>query len=306
MRSSVVVGFVASWAVALGACTRPEAPVTWVERVSVSEADVAGHPSLGLGAEELRKRATAALERTGRVRVMPQGERVPDGTEAHHAAVELSFVRALPGPPPDAPDAAPDSLRAEVGLELVLARSRGERLRGKGQGRRTFVPGDPDVQGAAFEGALHEALASAAAELAQQLEAAAKTDEQLLADLRAQEPRTRDFAIRALADRRSVKAVPLLVERLRDPDREVQLRAIGALVAIGDGAAVPPLVQATSQRDPSFVATVCHALGDLGGPEAEAYLFTASTGHPELAVRRAAEEALQALRESQRRQASRR
>lgn len=286
-------------------CKRAEPQVVWVERVAVSEADVAGHPSLGIGAEELRKRTATALEQTHRLRVMPQGESVPDGEQPYHAGVELGYARALPGPSPDAPDAAPDSLRAEVGVELWVAKQRGERLRGSGQGRRTFAPGDPDLRGTAFEEALQAALTEAASEVGLQLEAAAKSDEQLLADLKASDPQRRDFAIRALADRRSSAAIPLLEERLADPDREVQLRAVGALVTVGDAAVVPALIAATAQKDPSFVASVCHGLGDLGGAEAEAYLFTASTGHPEIAVRRAAEEALKTLRENQRREASR-
>lgn len=55
-------------------------------------------------------------------------------------------------------------------------------------------------------------------------------------------------------------------------------------------------MDATSQRDPGFVVQVAYALGELGDDDAEAFLFTASTGHPEPAVRRAATEALENLR----------
>src|SRR5690606_42120220 len=94
----------------------------------------------------------------------------------------------------------------------------------------------------------------------------------------------------------SAAAVEHLIPRLEDEDRNVQLRTIGALAEIGDPAAVTALVDATSHKDPGLVIQIAYALGEIGTEEAEAFLFTASTGHPEPAVRRAATEALESLR----------
>lgn len=298
------------WLVALplallcaSACSEAGGPAKErVTRIAVNESDLGAHPSLGLGAAALGRRVEQALAKSGRFRIERPSDRA-DEAAGLRVAVELTWVRALPGAPPEDPAAGAEALRAEVGLDLVLSRPGGDRVRASGEGRRAFSPGDPELRGAAFADALDAALLAAATDAALSLELAATPDEPLVVLLSGSDLRRRDLAMRTLAERRSTRAVPALLERLRDPDREVQLRAVAALAQIGDRAAVAPLIEATAQKDAAFVATVCHALSDLGGVDAEAYLFTASTGHPEAAVRRSAEDALDGLREAARREA---
>jgi hypothetical protein len=186
-------------------------------------------------------------------------------------------------------------------LVLPDARGESERLVAEGFGRRptgaeSAAGADPEARQAAFEEALAAAIHESALALSWQLEARRKTDAALLADLEAQDPRLRDYAVRALAERRNPAAVPQLLARLEDESPEVVRRAMGALVAIGDPRAVQPLIDLTRKRPPQFVAEVLYALGSVGGPEAEAFLFTLESGAAEEEVRRAATEALGELR----------
>ena len=69
-----------------------------------------------------------------------------------------------------------------------------------------------------------------------------------------------------------------------------------ALVAIGDRRAVEPLIEMTRKRPPQLVAQVLYALASLGGPTAEAFLYTLESGAPDDEVRHAATDALAELR----------
>ncbi len=121
-------------------------------------------------------------------------------------------------------------------------------------------------------------------------------DQRLVDSLNHPDPRMRDFIIQLLGERRSVAAVDALCERLRkEPRPELVLRAVGALVAIGDARAAEPLIELTRRRDPRFVIQVVYALGEIGGPTAEGYLVTLASGHPLEAVQAAAAEALAEL-----------
>ena len=73
------------------------------------------------------------------------------------------------------------------------------------------------------------------------------------------------------------------------------VRAIHALVAVGDPRAVPPLIDLSRLTDPSFTPVVLAAIGQLGGREARAYLFTVETGGRTAGVRAAARDARKAL-----------
>lgn len=97
-------------------------------------------------------------------------------------------------------------------------------------------------------------------------------------------------AIEAAGARRLIGAVPALVALVPDP--ELGPRATGALVAIGDPRAVGALIE--SARDRPLVSIV-YAVAQIGGKEAEAWLFTLTSGHPAPAIRDAAREALAEL-----------
>ena len=265
-------------------CNRLPPGAVAVGALSVSDANLARVPELGMPAEKVRREMKAALERTRHFAVREGASaRVRLELESAHGSVE---------------GAAAD---VQLILELTAASPEGEpeRTVSEGAGRAASAPDagtEANTRLAAFEGALRGALDDAARGLAWQLESRRKTDDELSRDLSDPDARVRDYAIRALADRRSPAAVPQLIARLEDDNPAVALRAVGALVAIGDRRAVEPLIEMTRKRPPQLVAQVLYALASLGGATAEAFLYTLESGAPDDQVRHAATDALAELR----------
>jgi hypothetical protein len=267
------------------ACSRLPPGGVAVGTVYVSEGNLAGVPELGVPMEQVRKELQLALEKTRRFAVREGG--------VARVRLEVESARRVSGP---------EHELAEVQLlvELTAPTPQGdmERTVSEGAGRSPTGAegGDPETRLAAFDGALRAALDDAARGLAWQLDARRKSEEELVRDLSDPDARVRDYAIRALADRRSPAAVPQLLERLNDDNPAVALRAVGALVAIGDRRAVGPLIEMTHKRPAPMVTQVLYALASLGGPTAEAFLYTLESGSPDDEVRRAATDALAELR----------
>jgi HEAT repeat protein len=200
-----------------------------------------------------------------------------------------------PAPMVPAGQPSPDREMAEVAITLEMtsmgAQGDLDRLIAEGEARRATGADDsldPGARHAAFDAALDAALREAVMALRDQVDARRKSEAELLADLAAPEPRRRDYAIRVLADRRSPAAVPQLIARLQDDNPDVARRAAGALIAIGDRRAVRPLIETTRKRRPEDVGPILYAISSLGGPEAEAFLFTLESGAPDEEIRRAA------------------
>jgi HEAT repeat protein len=63
----------------------------------------------------------------------------------------------------------------------------------------------------------------------------------------------REASIRALGMIGSTKAVPFLIERLRDPNFTVRLSAIRSLAIIGDRKAVPFLKEVVDKDRDAFI-----------------------------------------------------
>jgi hypothetical protein len=121
-------------------------------------------------------------------------------------------------------------------------------------------------------------------------------DEDLIGALKSNDERLQLFAVQRLGERKSKAAVMPLIGLLDEKTKpEVALRAIGALIAIGDPRAAEPMIELAHNKDAQFVLQVVFALGSLGGPTAEGYLVTLASGHPVEAVRRGAEDALAEL-----------
>jgi len=146
------------------------------------------------------------------------------------------------------------------------------------------------------------------------------------------EPQTRAYAARRLGSggRKSVWAMPLLLDALNDADRRVRSRAAEALGNIGGSDAVEPLIEALekdgedwevrasvaealgmlkdARATPSLVASlvdmVSHvryqaavALGEIGGgPDVVAALESTAQYDADLTVRDAARQSLQKIR----------
>ena len=265
-------------------CHRSPAGATAVESVVVSEANLAANPELGLSPDRAQLSLQGALEGSGKFSL---GSRA-----GGRIRLEVDHARRLVGGEREA---------AEVMVWLELSpEGDGERMLAEGIGRKSTGEGvGADLRAAAFEGALRAAVTEAALALAYQIEARKKPDLELVRDLSAPDVRLRDYAVRALADRRNPVAVPSLIARLGDESPSVVIRSIGALVAIGDRRAVRPLIELSRKRSPQVVSQILYALGSLGGAEAESFLYTLESGAAEEEVRRAAAEAFADLRRKQ-------
>ncbi|HVP66190.1 MAG TPA: HEAT repeat domain-containing protein [Anaeromyxobacteraceae bacterium] len=278
LRSSRVAALVAL-AVA-GAC-RPSPKACYVTAVSVAgegAADVRG-----LERDDLRRAAFAAFAGAPGFSVPPAEP--GSGVPRCRATIALLDAR-LPVEPAG---------RVEVVLGLRVARGdEGEDYQETVRYGEAVRPGE-DL-GSALRRAVDGAAGRAVAALGLALGEAAKPTPEVLRDLESSDARTRDLAVRVLAERRNPAAVPGLVRRLSDPDPDVVERAVGALAQIRDPRAVGPLIGLTQRREGDFVTQLVLIIGDIGGPEAEAYLGTLAEGHPDPAVKKAARDSLATLR----------
>jgi hypothetical protein len=282
----VVVGI----ALAL-ACSRFPAGAIPVGSISISDANLAGNPELGITADAARRELARAIEATGKFAMRAEG--------AARIHLEVEAARRLTLATAGGPDR--ELAYVEVSLEMTAPSAHGEIEKTLSEGSARVPTGaesgtDPEARLSAFSLALRAALDDASRGLIWQVEARRKSDRDLVRDLTASDARLRDYAVRALADRRNPAVVPQLLNRLTDENPVVALRAVGALVAIGDRRAVDPLIELTRNRPPQMTTQVLYALASLGGPTAEAYLFTLESGAPDDVVRRAAADALGELR----------
>jgi len=281
---SIILAFLAS--MSLAGCKRSPKPEPWyVGSLKVSERTLDENPALDLQVEGLRQALLEAFVGSRRFVTLAEGRQPPDDSKPLQCKVEVAFTR-------EALTDDGELVKAEVGVTMEVWRSgEFERWKATGMGRSTFVSNQPSDRVPAFRRALAQSLSQAIEAEEIQLWALEKSDGELIEDLGEKDPRVRDYAVQTLADRKTVDAVPQLIERLADSDREVALRAVGALGAIRDARAVPALIEITRNRDTQFLLTVVEVVASIGGPDAEGYLFTLGTGHPDESVRRAAKEA---------------
>lgn len=229
-----------------------------------------------------------ALEASAREALTAAGFRLGDGKRPHRARVDLVGVRFAPAQPGAAS-------RVEVAVEIELSPAEdveGVTARETGAGTAALAGPRPAE---AWRAALAVASRRSAEGLALAVAAATRPVEQVIRDLEGDDPRQRARAVQALADRRATAAVPALIERLDDPDPEVSHQAVGALAQLRDPRAVGPLIEVSGRGDAAFTARLARIIGDVGGSEAEGYLLTLASGHPEPVVRAAAREALDEL-----------
>jgi hypothetical protein len=243
-----------------------------------------------LPSDELRSALVQSLEGSKRFKILKPGER-DAGLAAMHCSLELVFAREVQQGSGSA------ELRAEVGVSAEFRRpTELFQQEASGFGRATFAAGDGTGRSKAFQKALFQALDQAVDGHVLQLVARGKTETALIKDLGSADSRVRDYAVRELAERKNAAAVPALIERLSDSDREVALRAAGALGTIGDPSAVPALIEMTQSRDMELIKALVGVIASIGGKDAEAFLFTLASGHPDEDVRHAAEQAQEQLR----------
>jgi len=250
--------------VALWACARPQS--LEVGEISVDEAPA----TLGDVAAAVR----SALQADQAFRVV-EGK-PPEGAWQCEARVTLE-------------DGERDEMQMRVRVELSHSGAE-RRARLTASAQRPAGSGSA-ARRQAFQAALTEVVRRLAANNA----ALGRGDQALQADLGAGDEIRREAAVQALAMRKSGVVVPLLIERLRSADDEQVLSAVGMLVHIRDRRAVEPLLALARGRDAEFVIQIAYALAELGGPEAEAWLFTQARGAEDPRVRGAAARASQEM-----------
>jgi hypothetical protein len=218
---------------------------------------------------------------------LPPDARAPKGADRRLVRVVVDHASAITSGPGGAAG-------ARVGVTLELSGAAGSSpVRESGVAEGALAPGE--LVGAVFARAMRDAAADAAQGISQRLAGGGKAEPDLVQDLQSDNPRARDQALRALADRRSPAAVPALIEQLSEEDSSAADRAIGALAEIGDRRAVMPLIELGHRRGGRDLAQIARIVADLGGPEARSWLDTLAIGHDDAEVRAAAGEALAEL-----------
>jgi hypothetical protein len=266
-------------ACALAACRRP--PRFAVERVVVASTPASARlGAAGVTRAAIAESAAALFERAPGF--VPAGQA---GRGAHRFRGQVFVQRA------DALASVTGAAVVEVALAVELASTDGAAMREEARAAEPIGIG-PEGLRSALEGATRGALERVVTAFALQFAAEGKSNGELIRDLASPDAAVRDHAVRVLADRGEREAVPPLIGRLRDPDPDVSERALGALAQLRDERASLALIDLAHHRDAAFTAQIAHILGDIGGADARAWLLTMSSGHPDIAVRAAAREAL--------------
>jgi hypothetical protein len=276
-------------AVGLGAC-REQAPRYPVERVTLTGSTVVGNGLLGVDPPGIQALFLDTL-RGSRHFMLLQEEKDPGTQVGWRLTLELPFTREALKDGSSAP-------YAEVGATLTLERREGEKAQSYEVVGLGEVRVDREGEAArreALREALRQALSQVTASAALQLAATGRDDAALEKDLKSADERVREYALRVLAERRHPAAAPLLIRQLQSEDPVVVRRAIGALVEMQATSAVPALIDLVKDSNMGFVQEIVFAIGEIGGEEAEAYLFTMAQGHDQPDVQAAAQQALDTL-----------
>lgn len=292
--------------VLLAQCSRA-APEPWtIASLRLSQdAPQPGLRDFAFSEDSLRSEFERALASVPRFASLEQ-RRQPSKALHFHCRLELVLSREIPS------QIVSHAQDAEVGVVVELWRTEGlPRLTAEGVGRVPFAAeGEGESQApelaregrpAAFQQALGQALRQALDAHKLQLEALEKKTAELIADLDALDVRRRDYAIRALGERGAREAIDPLIARLsQDEEPALVLRAAGALGNLGDERAIPALIDAAERESLPVKAALLAIIALIGGPMAEGYLFTLSTGHPSEDVRRLAQLQLDTLEQRRR------
>jgi HEAT repeat protein len=184
-------------------------------------------------------------------------------------------------------------IRRGAAIALTLAPLTGPSHRFEGDG---VIEKNVEIS-VAMETIALEALDEASRTVGAAIALADARDAKVIEALTSDDRGLKKRAIVMAGDRRLKDAVPALTAMLRDENEDpaAVLKAIGALVSIGDDRAVGALIDAGRQRSTAYLSQILFAVASLGGKEAEAYLFTVSNGHADPTIRKNAADALEEL-----------
>ena len=277
-------------AVGLGAC-REQAPRYPVERATLTGSTVVGNGLLGMEPPGIQALFLDTLRGSRHFTLLQEEKKEPGTQPGWRLTLELPFTREALKDGSSAP-------YAEVGATLTLERREGEKTQSYevvGLGEVRVEREGEAARREALREALRQALSQVTASAALQLAAAGRDDAALEKDLQSPDEHVREYALRVLAERRHPAAAPLLIRQLQSEDPVVVRRAIGALVEMHATSAVPALIDLVKDSNMGFVQEIVFAIGEIGGEEAEAYLFTMAQGHDQPDVQAAAQQALDTL-----------
>lgn len=291
MKPGLLIVLVALW---LGAC-RSREPSFPVERLTLEGKTVVDNALLGWAPSDIHALFTEQLRQSRRFVLPEEGKEKGRRVEgAWSLTLELPFTREA------LKDGSAFSV-AEVGATLVLERRDADpeqRYQVVGLGEVRVEGKDAEARRKALREALRRALTQVTEAAVLQLSASERPDGALQQDLQSKDERVREFALRVLAERRHPAAAPLLIRQLQDENPQEVRRAIGALAEMKARSAVPALIDLMKDREIGFAQEVVYAIGEIGGTEAEAYLFTVAQGHDQPDVQSAARQALDTLHAS--------
>lgn len=270
---------------AASACREP--PAAPITQVRVRETTRASEGPLDRARVEAWAGAAVGRIEGLAVRAAAPGER------RWQLEVEVGRRVARGARPEDGGVLPPDRLwrEVEVGLELrAVDRAAADAGPARLAGARYAAWGRAAENVGVFEddaALVERAVDEAARDLAEVIRLEVLPEAAVVAQIASGQGLARRRAIEAAGARRLAAAVPALVALV--PDTALGGPATGALVAIGDPRATEALIASARERP---LVSIVFAVAQLGGKQAEAWLFTLSSGHPDAHVRAAATEAL--------------
>lgn len=287
MRALAADGRGRWWAAALGVGLCALAPgckqasrAPLVDKLGVELAGVAWSEA------EARKRFSEALFAAGGFRQLPEKASRPKAPVWNLAL----FVQvAEPDEGAEAGEAVAVGrleLESDQGVEQEVVVTAVEKVGGPGL----------DEWREASSGAAQSALTGAVKGARAVVAALGKSDAELLAQLGDPDPQAAEWAAAVLAERKHPGALEPLVALLGTDDLMKSRWAMRFLIRLGDARAASAMIEASRHKDDTFQREIVFALGELGGEEAEAYLFTVAQGHDLPLMRQSAERALSELR----------
>ena len=104
-------------------------------------------------------------------------------------------------------------------------------------------------------------------------------------------------AIRMLGEKKNNNSVSDLLKQLSDNDMDIVLASVGALMKIGNEDSVASIADLSFKLPDVYVFQILYAVFEIGGPVAEAYLFTVSTGHKHPEIQKTAKELLSKIKQ---------
>lgn len=252
--------------------------------------------------------SAAGLDVVGQTKAELEGSLRRHLREARFELADGSGTAVSPGPPPwrlvTHLHVEEPAIEGEPAVEVAAALTwhrRGAVESWQTEGRRTSPSvGEGGVAGIqrAARLALDEVLVEGISEARWLIDGMERDDAELVARLEPVDAGTArgDAALQVLARRRSPLVLPHLKQRLGTSNGSALRRTIGWLIDAKDPSAAGALIEASRGKEPVLQREIVFALGELGGPEAEAYLFTLAAGHEDPLLRASAERALEDLR----------